>query len=143
MTEEIRKDFEVYDSTTIFDRRGKPPVVQIAKWGHIRFSVEATKLLKLKPEDRITFLTPKGDKEIIYFKKHPGGLPLSQTSQGKSGIGVGVCCRALTRRLLNFLGSKRSITFDVTPETADVYGEKMWFLLTSKIHQPIQWRKHG
>jgi hypothetical protein len=131
---------KVYNSETIFKKRGKPPVVRIS-YGRIIFSVEAVNLLGLKSGDKLSFATNLKDKEIIYFKKDEKGIPLLVDFEGLGGIRLRICCRPLAKELLSFFLYNKAKTFSVNDEMADVYGEKMWFILKSNVHKPINWKK--
>ena len=136
----LPETIQVYNEETVYNKRGKPPCIRIAK-SRIEFSCEAVKLLGLKKEDKISFYTDLKDKEIIFFGKSKNGLSLRQAAELKSGVRLQVCCRPLVIKLLSHLGLNNNKTFRISNETTDFYGEKLWFILKDKVHRPIQWRK--
>lgn len=130
----------VFDATSVINKRCKPPVVRVS-YGRVIFSVEAVKLLGLKVGDKISFVMNEKDKDIIYFKKDTNGLPLMTDFIGLTGERLRICCRPLAQTILSFFSYQQSKTFSVSAELADVYGEKMWFILKSGLHKPIKWRR--
>lgn len=134
---------EVFDSRTIWNRRGKPAEVQISKWGHIRFSVEAVNLLNLTADMHIRFVTNSNDKGIIYFDQHSKGLPLRIGMKCKNGVRLELYCRPLALKLLDFFGYKTNKTFRLQKATTEFADNKFWFILKDNIHKPLLWRKRS
>lgn len=136
--------YEIYNSETIWNRKGKPPVVRICPQGHIRFSVEAVKLLGLKKGMALTFVTNPIDTGTIYFYPDIKGLPLTSEVELKTGSRLEVCCRPLTKKLLSFLGFTKNKTFSLTAETTPIMeGVNAWLVSKSKCHTPVKWKtKH-
>jgi hypothetical protein len=136
---------ETFNINTIWNRRGKPPVVQISKWGHIRFSVEAVKLLCLKEGMKLSFTIDHRDKGIIYFYQSTQGMPLHCGAKTKTGERLEIYCRPLSLKLLSFFCFSRNKTFRTTNEKITVPGatEKAWFILKDNIHKPLKWKKHA
>ncbi len=130
----------IYDSKTIWNRRGKPAVVQISRYGHIRFSVEAVKLLGLVQGERITFRTHSNDIGILYFYRQATGLPLRDGLKCKTGVRLEVYCRPLALKLLAFFDFKTSKTFRISSEQLQYGNTKFWFILKENIHKPIKWK---
>lgn len=138
---ELLQTVQEFNQETIFNRTGKPPMVNFSHF-RIEFSVAAVKLLGLKPGDRISFFTDAKDNGIIFFGKTKNGLSLRSTSeQLKTGVRLQICCRPLIVKLLSHFGVSKNKTFRISNETTDLYGQQMWFILKDKIHKPIQWRK--
>ena len=131
---------EVLTTEAFEKRKGKPPVMRISN-GRLIFSVEAVNLLGLKEGDRIKFVLDKSDNEIVYFKKDNNGWPLMVDFSGLNGVRLRICCRPLAAKILSFLSFSQSKTFTIKKETADYYGEQMWFFLKDGIHKPIKWRR--
>lgn len=131
---------EVLNRETLIRRNRKPPVVRVS-YGRVIFSVEAVRELGLKEGDKISFVTNPKDMDIIYFKKDERGVPLAVDFNGLTGTRLRICCRPLAEKILSFFSFKSSKTFSVTNNLADMYGEKMWFLLRLGVHKPIKWRK--
>lgn len=133
---------EIFNKETSWNRRGKPPVLRISYNGHIRFSVEAIKMLGFKLGDTISFMIDPRDNNVFYFFKDEKGMPLKHCTRGKDGVcGLQVCCRPLGQKLLNYFGFKENKTFDITNEVCDTIKGKMFFVLKEKVHRPIKWRK--
>lgn len=137
---------ETFDATTIWNRRGKPPVVRIesGKNARINFSVEAVKLLDLKMTENLVFTIDSRDTGIIYFRKDAKkGLPLRLQMVGKSGCRLAVYCRPLAKRLLNHFGFTvdKEKTYVLTTDTSVIDGHEYFFILKSNEHKPLQWRK--
>lgn len=134
--------YEIFNKETSWNKRGKPPVVRISQSGHIRFSVEAVKVLGIAKDTPISFLIDKRDDDVIYFFiDKDKGMPLVDCTFAQSGTGLQICCRPLSFRLLDFLGQKKNVTFGVTKDTCDVFEKKMWFLRKDRIHKPIKWKR--
>lgn len=134
---------EFFTKETVWNRRGKPPVVRISKYGHIRFSVEAARLLGLKIDDKISFMIDNRDIGVFYFFRDEKGMPLKFCTRGNDGVcGLQICCRPLGQRLLNYFGFKDNKTFGVSCETVNRKDVVMWFVLKDKIHRPIKWKKN-
>jgi len=132
---------EIFNKETSWNRRGKPPVLRLSHLGHIRFSVEAIRILGLKIGDSISFMIDSRDTGVFYFFKDDKGMPLKHCTRGKDGsCGLQVCCRPLCQKLLNFFGLKNNKTFDITNETCKTENGEMWFVLKENVHQPIKWR---
>jgi len=131
---------EVFNSETLVRRNRKPPVVRIS-YGRIIFSVEAVMELGLKEGDKLSFVTNPKDRDIVYFKKDEKGIALSVDFNGLTGARLRICCRPLAEKILSFFSCKSAKTFSITNNTADMYGEKMWFILRLGVHKPIKWRK--
>jgi len=133
---------EVFTRNTIWNRRGKPPVIRLSNNGHIRLSVEAVKILGVKEGDTVSFMVDNRDNGIFYFYKDEDGMPLIYCTRGKDGInGLQLCCRPLAQRLLKYFGFNGNKTFDVSGETIKASDKEMWFVLKEKIHKPINWKK--
>lgn len=134
--------YEIFNKETSWNRRGKPPVLRFSKNGHIRFSVEAINVLGLSKGVPISFMIDWRDSDIVYFfvddKK---GMPLWDCTKGKNGVGLQICCRPLALKIINFMGLKGNVTFDVTNDKCKTEKGEMWFVKKSSIHQPIIWRK--
>lgn len=134
--------YEIYNAETIWNRKGKPPVVRICPQGHIRFSVEAVKLLGLKKGMCLTFVTNPIDNGTIYFYADTKGLPLTSEVELKTGSRLEVCCRPLTKKLLSFLGFSKNKTFSLTSDTTPIMeGVKAWIICKSKCHTPVKWKR--
>lgn len=134
----------VFNKETSWNRRGKPPVLRISRNGHIRFSVEAIRILGLKLGDTISFMIDERDCKIFYFFRDVKGMPLKHCTKGKDGVcGLQVCCRPLGQKLLDYFGFKGNKTFDITKEQCITERGKMWFVLKEKIHVPIKWRREA
>lgn len=136
---------EILNAETVFNKKGKPPIVFIesGRNARINFSVEAVKLLDLKEGMRISFILLNKDKEIIYFyEDEKTGIPLKLQMDAKSGKRLAISCRPLARKLNEHFGyGDAQKTFLLTKDKSEVEGKKMWFILKSKQHKPIQWRK--
>lgn len=133
--------YEVYNKETVWNKRGKRPVIQFNKYGHIRFSVEAVKLLGLKEKMTISFMTSPADVGVIYFFSDKKGMALRRGNGTKSGIRLEIICRPLVLKLLNFFSYETNKTFDITSETIKINDRLSWFILKEKLHRPIKWRK--
>ncbi len=131
---------EVFNSETLIRRNRKPPVVRVS-YGRVIFSVEAVRELGLNEGDKLSFVTNPKDRDIIYFKKDEKGVPLAVDFKGLTGTRLRICCRPLAEKILSFFFCKSAKTFSITKDTADMYGEKMWFILRIGVHKPIKWRK--
>lgn len=136
-------EFEILDTTTNWNLRGKPSMVRISRHGIIRFSVSAVKQMGLNAGMKLTFMLPKKDHEIIYIYQHPKGLELKEdTVKSKEGIALYCCGRKHSTRLLEHLKiSKPNTTFDITKEKTIINDQECWFIQKEKIHKPIKWRK--
>lgn len=130
---------EVLNSETLIRTNRKPPVVRVS-YGRVIFSVEAVRELGLKEGDKITFVTNKADKDIIYFKKDSKGFSLMLDFDGLTGKRLRICSRPLAKKILSFFSYNTSKTFSITNNLADMYGGKMWFILKRGVHKPIKWR---
>lgn len=139
------EQIEVLNNTTIFNKKGKPPILFIESTNNarIRFSVEAVKLLQLKEGMRISFALLEQEREMIYFYEDAAnGMQLTKLSDGKSGFALAMYSRPLARKLLaQFHYKDTHKTFTVTKDTTEVAGIKMWFINKFKQHTPIQWRR--
>jgi len=134
--------FEIFNKETIWDKKGKPPLLRISPYGHIRLSVKAVEILGLKQGDGVSFMVDYRDTGVFYFYKDKNGIPLIHNTAGKKGIdGLQACCRPLCMKLLTHFGYTKNSSFDVTPEIVDTPHGKMWFVLKNNLHKPIQWRK--
>jgi len=138
----------VYDSSTIFNKRVKPPVIRIecGKNSRINFSCEAVKLLGLKEGMKLAFATYKEDRGIIYFYEQATGIPLKKEKNViKNGIRLSIYCRPLTEQLIKHFGYTQDIkkTFKLTADRALIPGTigKAWFILKENLHKPIQWKR--
>jgi hypothetical protein len=139
----MENNFTVYNKETSWNKRGKPPVVRFSKYGHIRFSVEAIRLLGLDRDTPISFMTDARDIGVIYFFVDKKGLPLKRGTVGKTGEGLQICCRPLAQRVMDFFGFNGiNKTFDVTNETVKTEKGNMWIILKDKIHKPIKWKRN-
>ena len=131
-------------TNTIWNRRGKPPVVRIeaGRNARINFSVEAVKLLGLKEGMRIAFRIHGNDKGVIYFYEQATGLALKKQMQGKTGSRLAVYCRPLAKKLLQHFGYKvdTNKTFLISNETIRVDNCSMWFINKENVHKPLQWK---
>lgn len=132
---------EVLDNTNVWNKRGKPAVVNIDADGRVSFSVEAVKQLKLKEGMRIAFRIDHRDKGIIYFYEQATGIPLKASAETKSGIRLSIYCRPLAQKLLSFFGFRENKSFDIDSNTVKFHSCPMWFILKEKVHKPVQWRK--
>lgn len=131
---------EIFNANTIWNKTGKPPLVQVDKLGRIGFSVEAVKLLGLNPADKLSFKIDYCDSNIIYFfVDNKNGIKLNAiTFNRNTGVRLELYCRPLTKKLLDFFGFKDNKTFDVSSDKVD---GKYWFILKDRVHRPIKWRK--
>ena len=139
-------DYEIFDKETVWNKRGKPPVLRISDNGFIRFSGKAVEILGITKETKISFMIDKRDDDLIYFYVDDvKGLPLAEINKTIKGNGYQVCCRQLAKRLLKFLkgGKYKNVTFDVVNEKCETPNGSMWFVKTSSIHKPIKWKKDG
>ena len=134
---------EIFTAKTTWKKRGKPPVLRVSTWGHIRFSVSTVKNLSLKPGDKISFMIDYRDKEVVYFfKDDDGGMVLGFCTKGSDGVnGLQVCCRPMALKILEHFGFTGNKTFDITTETCKTDRGEMWMILKSKIHKPIKWKR--
>lgn len=136
-----------FDSNTIWNKRGKPPVIRIdaGEQGRICFSTEAVKLLGLKEGMRITFRIYKEDKDIIYFYQQATGIPLKQMQVVKSGSMMAIYCRPMAKNLLAHFNYDQSghKTFTLMADTVVMPDTSCcaWFILKNNIHKPIQWKR--
>lgn len=132
----------IYNKETIWNRRIKPPVVGIAYLsGRIRFSAEAVKLLSLKENDCISIMIDERDRDIFYFfvdNKKGMRLYKSAKKDAKYGIGLQVCCKPLSRKILAFMRLGKVASFDVTNEKCNTESGKMWFIRKGMIHKPME-----
>lgn len=136
--------YEIFNKETIWNRRGKPPVLRFSQNGHIRFSVEAIRILGLSKDTPISFMIDRRDEDVVYFfVDKENGMPLWDCTKGKNGVGLQVCCRPLALKVLSFMGLKKNITFDITTDKCKTQNGEMWFVRKDKIHQPVIWRKEG
>lgn len=134
--------YEIFNRKTHWNRRGKPPVLRFSQAGHIRFSVEAVRILGLNKGTPLSFMIDQRDDGIVYFFiDKENGMPLCDCTNGKNGVGLQICCRPLSLRVLSFMGLKKNITFDITTDKCETQKGGMWFVRKDKIHQPIIWRK--
>ena len=133
-------DFEILNRETVKSTRYKPPTIQIFKMEQIRFSIEAAKILSLSKGDKIELAITEKDRGIIYFRKGDKGFELKEEKTRCGGVRLLLCCRPLMRKIVNHFGLKQSMTYDVSNDISDFYGEKYWFILKEKIHIPIKWR---
>lgn len=132
---------EIINSKTSFGV--KPPVVQLNKHGHIRFSVEAVKLFNLKQTDRLTFLINSEDEGIIYFYKDDSGLPLHEMVKTKTGVRYSILCRPLVKKLLRFFYQENNISILVNNKTINYGGKEMMILRKAKIKKNGNRKKHS
>lgn len=134
--------FEILNKETVWNKRGKPPVLRISKNGHIRLSSKAVEILGIEIGSKLSFMIDSRDKGVIYFYcDEEKGIPLVEINKHLSGNGYQVCCRQLALKLLSFIGIKNNVTFDVTAEKCETPHGSMWFVQKDKIHTPIKWRK--
>lgn len=134
--------YEIFNKETIWNKRGKPPVLRISKNGHIRFSGVAVDILGLTLETKISFMVDARDKDLIYFYVDAEkGMPLGMVNKTIKGNGYQICCRGLAIKLLKFIGSSGNVTFDITTDKCETPHGSMWFVRKDKIHKPIKWRK--
>ena len=138
------ENIQIFTKHTVFNRRGKPPVVRLSKSGHIRFSVTACKNLDIKEGDCICFMIDARDVGIVYFyKDNKNGMPLKYCTKGKDGInGLQICCRPMAMKILAFFNMNGNRTFDVSSETTKTCDKEMWFIIKENIHKPIKWKKN-
>lgn len=138
----MKTEVEIYDATTVWNKKGKPPLVNIDVKGRISFSVEAVKLLGLKEGMKLAFRTHYDDKGCIYFYQQATGIPLRLQMTTKSGVRLQILCRGLPVKLLKFFGFKADAnkSFTVQKETIKVSNCQMWYILKENIHKPVQWR---
>ena len=136
----MENEITTFDASTTWNRRGKPPVVNLSTYGHIRFSVEAVKLLNLKEGMKIAFRIDTRDAGIIYFYEQATGIPLRKGMNCKTGKRLEVYCRPLSLKLLNFFGFNTRKTFKLTKEQSKIGNCNMWFILKDNIHKPIKWK---
>lgn len=135
---------EVLNIKTYWNRRGKPPVFRISKNGHIRFSVEAVKLIGIKEGDKLTFVIHKNDPGILYFHiDNINGFKLKIGGKYQSGYYLQILCRPLSLRLLSHFNITKNETFDITNDKTRVNDNEAWFVLKSNKHIPIKWRKQS
>lgn len=137
----MQPTYEILDSSTAWNKRGKRPVMRFGKTGIISFSIEAVHLLSLKPGMRISFLLHKEDKGIIYFYQHKDGVPLLVGNATKSGTRLHVCGREIAKKCMTFFGFTDNKTFDITEEKISINGVDAWFIQKKGLHKPIKWRK--
>ena len=121
---------ELLNEDTVSREKTKPPVIRLS-YGKILFSIEAVKLLGLKSGDKISFVIDKRDYGVIYFKKDSKGFRLTLDLAGQTGDRLRLCCRPVYKKILEHFGINSARTYHVSSEQADVYGEKMWFILKS------------
>lgn len=135
-----------YDINTIWNKRGKPPVVRIeaGKNARINFSVEAVKLLGLHEGMRLAFRTYKNDPGIVYFYEQATGLLLKKQMEGKSGIRLAIYCRPLAAQLIQHFGYKEdnNKTILLKADQVPMPGTKTkaWFINKDNLHKPIKWK---
>ncbi len=133
---------EIFNKETIWDKRAKPPVVRISKHGHVRFSVEAVKLLGITKDTPITFMIDPRDHDIVYFYiDKEKGLPLVNNNKSLSGVGLQICCRPMAIRILRYFSMKNGGSFDITNDKCSTVHGEMWFIRKDKTHIPVKWRK--
>lgn len=136
-----------YNSNTIFNKRGKPPVVRIecGKNARINFSVEAVKLLGLKEGMKLAFRTYKDDKLTAYFYEQATGIKLVAEKNNLKETRLAIYCRPLAQKLLEHFGFKGDCkkTFVLNTVRVPIPETKCnaWIIDKEKIHTPIQWRK--
>lgn len=136
-----------YDSTTTWNKRGKPSLIRIesGNQGRIHFSVSAVNLLGLKEGSRIAFRCYKNDAGIIYFYEQATGIQLKKVHQCKSGISLAIYCRPLGEQMLKHFGYTKDTykTFLLKADQVTMPGTncQAWFITKENIHKPIQWRK--
>jgi len=121
---------QVLNIDTVSREKYKPPVIRVS-YGRIHFSIEAVKLFGLNVGDRISFYLDKNDKGIVYFKKDPKGFELNLDFSGITGTRLRIFCRPAADKIMQHFQYGGAKTFTVSSEQADVYGEKMWFILKS------------
>lgn len=119
---------EILNASTIWNERRKPAVIQVNKYGHLRFSVEAVKMFDLKKEDRLTFMIDESD-NLVYFWKDKHGFPFSEIVKVKTGSRYAICCRPLVKRILHHFNKKDNISILATNNLV----RGMWFLNPQKI----------
>lgn len=139
----MKPQVQIFDATTIWNRRGKPPVVNIDAKGRINFSVEAVKLIDIKAGQRISFRVHSHESDIIYFYLSATGIPLQQSAETKSGVRLSIYARALAKTLLHKFGYTGHKTFLLTKNQVQIDNCKMWFILKSNRHIPMRWKKEG
>jgi hypothetical protein len=128
---------EILNAATIWNERRKPSVVQFNKCGHVRFSVEAVKILKLKKTDRISFMIEEDDDLVYFWLDNEQGFPLTESTELKTGVRFSVCCRPLVNRILQHWGKEGNVSVLLS-------GDKVmdkWFLNKIKIKKQCK-RKH-
>lgn len=120
---------KIYDAKNIWEKKGKPPVLGIDKKGKISFSVEAVKLLKLVPGDKLAFAMDDADEGMIYFFKSKDGIPL-KVAKVATTDNVRLCCycRPLATKILEFLKLTKNKSFLVTTKTTKVLNNTAWFI---------------
>lgn len=135
--------YEVLNTKTRWNDKSKPATVHINISGVVSFSIAAVKLLKLKPGMRLTFLLPERDRGIIYFREDPAdGLELREGNSTQQGKRLHCCGRKHAKRMMeHFCFTAKTKTFDLKADTDNVNGFRCWFILKSRAHQPVKWRK--
>lgn len=128
---------EILNATTIWNERRKPAVVQLNKCGHVRFSIEAVKILGLKKTDRITFMIEEDDDLIYFWVDNESGFPINEIETLKTGKRFSVCCRPLVKKILQHWGKETNVSVSIN--NSEVRG--MWFLNKRKIKKQCN-KKH-
>lgn len=136
---------EIYDATTVWNKKGKPPLVNIDVKGRISFSVEAVKLLGLKEGMKLAFRIHSNDRGCIYFYQQATGIPLRLQMTARSGVRLQVLCRGLPVKLLKSFDYKADTnkSFRVTNDKVKILNCEMWVILKENIHKPVKWRKNS
>lgn len=124
------QELELLNEETVSREKTKPAVIRLS-YGKVLFSIEAVKLLGLKSGDKISFVIDKRDCGVIYFKRDSKGFKLTLDLAGQTGDRLRLCCRPVYKKILEHFGANSARTYFVSGEKADVYGEKMWFILKS------------
>jgi hypothetical protein len=118
----------ILNKSNTFDRKGKPPVINIDLEGRINFSVEAVKLLELQHNDTINFAFDVSDPGIVYFYHAEDGFHLSGQKTLTGQTRLSVYCRPLADRLVAFLRIKSNASYKIKNETLLIEGGvKAWF----------------
>ena len=129
---------QIIDSTTGWNRQGKPAIVHIKGDGFVNFSVEAVRLLEFTAGDRLSFMFDDTDRTRVLFYRDEKGIPLRITKKCQTGNRLSILCRPLSIKILSFLKCKGATSFRMVKEEVNVEKKDCWELSITSLHIPVK-----
>ncbi len=122
----------IYNRHTVFNKRGKPPIIRIDVSGNnarITFSVEAVKMWGLKEDDCLSIFINEKERDLIFFRvDNENGIPLKVELGFKTGVRMGLYCRQLARAIAKHIGLKVCRSFIISNEKVKADGREWFFI---------------